>query len=334
MSGVRRAGRRTNVALLSLLSLALATGVLAFAIGTLPAAMVVSVTHGALGVGLVLLIPWKSVIIRRAQRRRTHRPGRIAGTALGVLVVLCVITGLVHALAGYQPYGPVTALQVHVGTALTLVAFLLAHVVAHPQRPRRSDLSRRVLLRSAGLGAAGLAAYAAVEGLSSLVALPGAGRRATGSGEVGSGRPDLMPVTQWVSDSVPLLGSEHRVRINGSRVDLEAADEVSAVLDCTGGWYAEQVWTGTRLSRLLGELPPGASIDVVSVTGYRRRFPVSAAPDLLLATRVGGEPLSAGHGAPVRLVAPGRRGFWWVKWVAEVRVVDAPWWLQSPFPLQ
>jgi DMSO/TMAO reductase YedYZ molybdopterin-dependent catalytic subunit len=36
----------------------------------------------------------------------------------------------------------------------------------------------------------------------------------------------------------------------------------------------------------------------------------------------------------VRLVAPGRRGFWWVKWVTRVEVVDAPWWLQSPFPLQ
>jgi DMSO/TMAO reductase YedYZ molybdopterin-dependent catalytic subunit len=36
----------------------------------------------------------------------------------------------------------------------------------------------------------------------------------------------------------------------------------------------------------------------------------------------------------VRLVAPGRRGFWWVKWVRRIEVVDEPWWLQSPFPLQ
>jgi DMSO/TMAO reductase YedYZ molybdopterin-dependent catalytic subunit len=27
------------------------------------------------------------------------------------------------------------------------------------------------------------------------------------------------------------------------------------------------------------------------------------------------------HGAPLRLVAPGRRGFMWVKWVTEVRVL-------------
>jgi DMSO/TMAO reductase YedYZ molybdopterin-dependent catalytic subunit len=56
------------------------------------------------------------------------------------------------------------------------------------------------------------------------------------------------------------------------------------------------------------------------------------APHLLLATHVAGQPLSAGHGAPLRLVAAGRRGFWWVKWVVRIEVVDAPWWLQPPFP--
>lgn len=223
------------------------------------------------------------------------------------------------------------------GSALTLVPILVAHVVAHPQRPRPGDLSRRVLLRTAGLGAAGVAAYGLLEAGSSLLGLPGARRRATGSAEVGSGTPELMPVTQWVSDSVPSLDRGHVVRIDGGDValaGLDGVDEVTAVLDCTGGWYAEQVWSGTRLDRLLGELPAQASIDVVSVTGYRRRFPASDAGRLLLATRAGGSLLSPGHGAPVRLVAPGRRGFWWVKWVAEIRVVDAPWWLQSPFPLQ
>ena len=38
--------------------------------------------------------------------------------------------------------------------------------------------------------------------------------------------------------------------------------------------------------------------------------------------------------SPVRLVAPHRRGFWWVKWVAVVELSDLPAWGQSPFPLQ
>ena len=81
-------------------------------------------------------------------------------------------------------------------------------------------------------------------------------------------------------------------------------------------------------------LRQGASIEVVSTTGYRRRFPGHEAETLLLATHCGGRPLSAGHGAPARIVAPGRRGFWWVKWVASIEVLDEPWWWQPPFPMQ
>jgi DMSO/TMAO reductase YedYZ molybdopterin-dependent catalytic subunit len=43
-----------------------------------------------------------------------------------------------------------------------------------------------------------------------------------------------------------------------------------------------------------------------------------------LATHVGGEPISHDHGAPARLVAPGRRGFEWVTWVARIEVLTAP----------
>ncbi len=109
-------------------------------------------------------------------------------------------------------------------------------------------------------------------------------------------------------------------------------DRVRATLDCTGGWYATADWEGVWLDRLLGGLGPARSVTVVSVTGYRRRFPAGAARSLLLATRLDGRPLPAGHGFPARLVAPGRRGFWWVKWVAAVTVDQAPWWRQPPFP--
>jgi DMSO/TMAO reductase YedYZ molybdopterin-dependent catalytic subunit len=48
---------------------------------------------------------------------------------------------------------------------------------------------------------------------------------------------------------------------------------------------------------------------------------------------VNGEPLSPGHGYPARIAAPGRRGFWWVKWVTEIELSDAPAWLQLPYPI-
>jgi DMSO/TMAO reductase YedYZ molybdopterin-dependent catalytic subunit len=107
------------------------------------------------------------------------------------------------------------------------------------------------------------------------------------------------------------------------------------VLDCTGGWWSRQEWTGVRLDRLLpGPEVPGRSVNVVSATGFHRRLPRTAAASALLATSVGDAPLSPGHGAPVRLVLPGRRGFWWVKWVDRVEVSGAPWWWQPPLPLR
>ena len=44
----------------------------------------------------------------------------------------------------------------------------------------------------------------------------------------------------------------------------------------------------------------------------------------LLATHTGEEPLSYEHGFPLRLVAPGRRGFEWVKWITRVEVLTEP----------
>jgi len=82
------------------------------------------------------------------------------------------------------------------------------------------------------------------------------------------------------------------------------------------------------------QLDGALSVSVRSTTGYPRRFDVADISRLLLATRVGGSELASGNGYPARLVAPGMRGFWWVKWVVELRPEPVPWWWQSPYPLQ
>ncbi len=110
-------------------------------------------------------------------------------------------------------------------------------------------------------------------------------------------------------------------------------DRLTATLDCTGGFFSTQEWSGVRLDRLLGKADR-ASIRVVSSTGYDRRFPVDRASSLLLATRMGGQALDPGHGFPARLVVSDGRGFHWVKWVSVIEVDDMPHWWQSPFPLQ
>lgn len=341
MAPALRPGRRTNLALLVLLVGSFATGCIAFAVGQPPVARVVTVAHGVLGLGLLLLTPWKTVIVRRGLRRRR---GHAAAIAFAVVVAVSLLAGIAHATLGPLRLGDFTVLTVHVAAAVVAVPFAVSHVARRRQRPRSTDLSRRVVLRAAALGGVAALAYATQDAVTAFTRLPGAARRATGSYELGSGRPSAMPITQWFTDSVPQVDRATyrlQVRTPDGRTRSLTSDQLaamqsvseSAVLDCTGGWWAEQTWRGVRLDTLLGT-PRHGSIAVHSVTGYTRRFPPSEASTLLLATHVGGAPLSAGHGGPVRLVAPGRRGFWWVKWVDEVRVEADPSWVQPPFPLQ
>lgn len=320
--------RRTNVGLLVLLPVAFATGWLAFAVGSPAWGAVVVGLHGVAGLGVLVLSPWKSAIVRRGLRRA--RPDRAGSIALAGLVLVVVGTGLAHAFGLTGPVLGVTGMQVHVGAALLAVPLLAMHVLARPSRPRRADLSRRSLVRSGALlGVAGLTW--------SVTQAPE--RRFTGSHRRAAA---AMPVTQWMFDTVPRVDPvAWRLTVldaDGGRelslADLGAGDGVRAVLDCTGGWYAEQDWEGVRLDRLLGA--PGAALSVLvrSATGYTRRFPVTDLPRLWLATSAAGLPLSPGHGAPARLVAPGRRGFHWVKWVDRVELSDLPAWRQPPFPLR
>ena len=326
------AGRRTNAALGGLLAVALATGVGMFAVGS-GWNRWWTVAHGITGVAVVALAPWKSLIVRRGLGRRGIASSLLSLALAGALIV-GLATGFTHAL-GLRQLDGVTAVQIHVGAAVVILLLGVAHVAARPQRVRRSDLSRRTMLRAGALAAGAAAGWGVIR-------IVGADRRGTGSIEVGTDDPPSMPVTQWLFDEVPDVDvTGWRLDVAGrqwSYADLLAAGrddgDLRAVLDCTGGWWAAQQWSGVRLDHLLGAALDGAaSIEVRSVTGYGRRFPTSDASRLWLATTVGGEPLSPGHGSPARLVAPGRRGFWWVKWVTRVAPSDRPWWLQSPFPL-
>jgi DMSO/TMAO reductase YedYZ molybdopterin-dependent catalytic subunit len=324
-----RRTRAVNVTLLALFVIATFSGALAFTLDAAPLAPVVVMVHGASGLGLLVLVPAKARIIKRGLRR-PGRSRKVISWTLSALVVGTIGGGLLHALRGFVPVLGLLPMQIHVGAALFATVLLIGHVL--PYRHRRWPLVRRVDLdRRAGLKAAAVVAGA----LTLRTVAPGLPRRFTGSHEVAAA---AMPVTQWLFDPVLRLdAAAWQLRLPGRTLDLAGLavlpqTTVRAVIDCTGGWWAEQVWSGVRLADL--DLSPSASVDVVSATGYRRRLPASDVATVLLATHAGGQPLADGHGGPVRLVVPGRRGFWWVKWVVAVEGTDEPWWLQPPLPLQ
>jgi hypothetical protein len=330
-----RVGARTNVVLLVLLAAAFLTGWLAFAFALAPARWSL-VVHATSGFAILLLLPWKSMIGRRGLGR--PRPGRWASILFGVLVLVSLGAGLAHSTGVLVMMGPLTAMEVHVGAALVAVPLAVWHVVARRIRLRQTDISRRNFLRGAVVASGAAAAYGATELLVRAAKLPGRGRRFTGSYEAGSYRPDLMPVSSWMFDAIPQIeAAAWKLRIGDMAMSYDELatfdDRLTATLDCTGGFYSTQEWSGARLDRLMKKMS-GTSVRVVSQTGYERRFPTEEASRLLLATRFGGQLLDPGHGFPVRLVAPDRRGFWWVKWVVAIQVDDLPHWWQSPFPTQ
>src|SRR5256885_10008322 len=115
-------GARTNVALMVLLAVAFLTGWLAFASATAPAQWSLQV-HAVGGFAILALLPWKSMIARREMAR--PRPGRWASVRLRILVLISRVAGLLHSSGVLVYWGPLTAMDFHVGAALAAVPLVV-----------------------------------------------------------------------------------------------------------------------------------------------------------------------------------------------------------------
>ena len=337
--------RATNTTLFLLVLAQLASGFGSFLAGS-PGGRWVTWLHAGGGFALTLLLAWKGRVILRSLRRRGLGWWAAPSLALLVLLISTLLTGLLWSTTGLPHVAGYPPMTVHVVLALLMLPLFAPHVRVRWRRPRWSDLAgRRMLLRRGALALAGGAAWLATEGTVRAAGLSGAGRRFTGSRPVASAAPNGFPATSWLLDDPnPIDKAAWRLRLGGTVAqplvlgsgDLDRVDTRVAVLDCTGGWYVEREWQGIALGALLdraGVRPGARSVVVRSVTGYWRRLPLAEAQRALLATHVGGQPLTHGHGAPLRLVVPGRRGYEWVKWVAEIEVSRrGPLW-KWPLPL-
>ena len=318
--------RLANIALGVLLALALVTGTLAFAIGTSWVRWVLA-AHAAAALGLLVLIPVKQRVVRRGWKR--HRTGRWASTVMGTLIVITVLSGLVLS-AGWWPQGwPIDAVHIHVPAAIAGSALAVWHAIARPARVRRADANRRVLLRSAGVLALGGAAWLGAEGAWRALGTPGAARIATGSHRLVAGGPALLasgertavvplaqvPSTIWFDDRVQRLdAAAWRLAIDDAGGVAQPGPRRARRARGAGrapGLHQPVVrrrGVGRRAAGGAGRPGDARSIAVVSATGYARRFPVRDLPRLHLAVGSAGEPLGAGHGAPVRLGGAGSQG--------------------------
>jgi hypothetical protein len=329
--------RQVDVTIEGVILVLAATGVASMAIGT-SWSRVLTAAHAVAGLTLLVLAPAKARGSVRTGLRR-GRATRWVSLLLAALVLATVGLGFVHSTGIWYGVGYGTALWTHVLLAFIVFAFVAWHVRSRPDRPKVADLDRRSVLRGTGALAVGAAAYGVQEATVRAVGLAGGSRRFTGSHEVASGEPRSMPSVSWINDETPpsTAAEGWRLTVAGVRVDVadlwSMTQPVVATLDCTGGWWSSQTWDAVPLSSLLPRVA-GRSIEVRSTTGYSRLFPTDDAERLYVAVGYGGQPLLGSHGGPVRLVAPGRRGPWWVKWIESIEPDERPWWLQLPFPLE
>jgi DMSO/TMAO reductase YedYZ molybdopterin-dependent catalytic subunit len=323
--------RLANLALLAAIATLLGSGIVAWLLSD-TAAGPLYVAHRVAGMALVLALVWKYAIARRSLRRRGARGSGVwIGVATAGLTIAAAGLGLAWTagLVSFDRPFAYSALNLHVIAGLALGALVVAHVLARGEsRPALATLvGRRAAIRALGLLAASFAVSVALDRFA-------LAKRATGSRHAGSFTGNAFPVTMWSLDTLPAVDVEvWRLRVAGavarptelSYRDIAALPrrEASVLLDCTGGWWSEQRWSGVSLMDVLagsGMSEAATRVQVISVTGHHWTFDRRESEQAILATHVGGEPLSAGHGYPLRLVAPNLRGFLWIKWIEAVVV--------------
>lgn len=335
-----------NILLLLFLALEMVSGFFGLISGSEERAIHMQL-HRISGYGILAVLVWKVINVARSFRWPRPRSVRLASLALAVVLVATLALGLVWSVVGQFGWWMFSGLSWHIYAGAALIPLLLWHSWYMLKGfPVAFWAERRLVLRAGALALAGLVGWQLTEGVARASALGGSTRRFTGSYEAGSFSGNNFPRVSWLNDQPDRIDSERwTLRVFGAvdkelavgYMELASESEVTATIDCTGGWYSTQRWEGVPLADVLSRARPAEttrSVVVRSVTGYYRRFSMEAAEGFLLATHVTGERLSHGHGFPLRLAAPGRRGFEWVKWVTEIEVSEVPAWWQPPLPIQ
>ena len=335
-----------NTLLLAFLVLDLVSGYLGLTSGSEDRALYMQL-HRIAGYAILITLVWKTVNVVRSMKWPRPASARTASIALSALLLICLATGIAWSMVGPYGWWIFSGVSWHIYIGAAVVPLLVWHIWYMVRGfPIGFWADRRFFLQTAGALAVGLVAWQATEGIARAANLSGQSRRFTGSYRARDFSGNDFPRVSWLNDSpdpidpglwrLKVFGASRRT-LSMSYEDLTSESETTATIDCTGGWHSTQIWRGVSLGALIEGVEPSddaRSVIVRSTTGYYRKFPLDAAERFVLATQVTEETLSHGHGFPLRLVAPGRRGFEWVKWVTEIEVSERPHWWQPPLPIQ
>jgi DMSO/TMAO reductase YedYZ molybdopterin-dependent catalytic subunit len=210
---------------------------------------------------------------------------------------------------------------------------------------RRIRVGRRAFLVAAALGAAGIAFGARVQNAIS---------RAVGSGLggliPGGNRFRLYTIT---GEFLKIPDREYRLTVSGlvdrpmvfTLADLMALPATALTRDfqCVTGWRVADVhWEGVQLSHVLdavGVHDRGVALRFESYDGADTEsltLDQARLPDVLVAYRMLGGPITAEHGGPVRLYVARMYGYKSIKWLSAIQVVDRVepgFWEENGYPV-
>ena len=316
-------------------ALAFTTGIVSLISG-LPQDWLIFALHGIIGIWLLLLMwgklrrVWPRLIHPRRWDRRT-----IYGLLALLLVIMALGSGIWWVAGGEWDLAGFNLLNWHIVLGFVLTTAVIAHMLARAKWLRKRDIvGRRQTLHFSTLLLSSVVLWPGQQLTERVLNMPGSKRRFTGSREADSYAGNIFPTSSWVTDQPrPIEAQVWQLSLGGavttprdfSYDDLASAGDVlEATLDCTGGFYSTQRWRGIRVGRLLDEVLPhtdARTVSFISVTSYRWSLSLDEARMALLATHIDEEPLSHQHGFPLRLVAPGHRGFEWVKWITRIEVL-------------
>lgn len=221
------------------------------------------------------------------------------------------------------------------GSAGAATPGVVGGLVADPSPAATGGLSRRGFL----------GAVAATSGVLTLVTVgqtfPPLRRLALLAPRDPAEGPQGYPVNRGAENAGVIAAAtspDYRLTVTGRvarPLSLGAADlaaladhEARLPIACVEGWSYSARWRGVRLADLLHQAGAEADrtvrLESLEARGAYRSSTLSASQaadrDTLLATHLGGEPLSIDHGAPCRLIAPDRAGVLQTKWVGSVVV--------------